>query len=286
MKPSASERITVRLLGTGTPTPDLSRRGACQIISLGEDIVMVDCGAGALYRLLESKADTHSIKYICLTHLHSDHTTGILDFLWAGWVGRWWAKPPIIIGPTGTKQFIDRILLAFEEDIRLRSEEGATSRIGIVPDVIEVSNGWTLQNKRWSLSAIGVDHRPVKDALGFLFKLGSHRVVISGDTRKCDNLIHHSKGADLLVHEVIWGNGMKRLIAGAKMPQRARLERILSYHTPSIEVGEIAALASVKHLVLTHLVLAGGTPDDLISDVRRSFQGRVSVGKDLATYVA
>lgn len=284
MEPSNLEQIAVTLLGTGTPSPNLSRRGACQIIALGKDTVMVDCGAGALYRFLESKADTRSISHICLTHLHSDHTTGIPDLLWAGWVGRWWIKPPTIVGPPGTKQFIDRILSAFEEDIRLRSEEGAVSRTGIMPDVIEVSNGWTLQYDRWNMLAIGVDHKPVKDALGFRFKLGHRSVIISGDTRRCENLIHHSKDADLLIHEVIWGDGMKRLIAKAKMPQRARLERILNYHTPSIELGEIAALANVKHLVLTHLVLAGGTPDNLISDVRKAFQGNLSIGEDLASY--
>lgn len=278
-------RITVTLLGTGVPSPNLSRRGASQIINLGKDTVMVDCGAGTLYRLLESKADTHSISHICLTHLHSDHITGIPDLLWAGWVGRWWTKPPKIIGPKGTAQFIERILLAFEEDIRLRTEEGATSRTGIIPDVVEVSDGWEMKHGIWNILAISVDHEPVRDALGFLFRLGDRSIVISGDTRRCENLINHSKDADLLVHEVIWGDGMRNLIDNAKMPQRARLERIFSYHTPSLEVGKIAAIANVKHLVLTHLVFAGGTPDDLISDVRQSFHGKLSIGEDLASYI-
>lgn len=282
---SATDHIVVTLLGTGVPTPNVDRRGASLIIKLGQNIVMVDCGAGALYRLLESDADVHAISHVLLTHLHSDHITGLTDFLWAGWVGHWWTtEPPVIIGPPGTAEFIERLLGAFHEDIQLRSQEGATNRVGITPKIVEVSDGWIFKYGQWHMSAIGVDHRPVKDALGFRFDYAGRSVVVSGDTKKCDNLILHARDADLLIHEVVWGEGMRNAISKAQMPQRARLERIFSYHTPSIEVGEIANLANVKHLVLTHLILAGGTPGDLVADVRQSFSGHVTVGEDLASF--
>lgn len=281
----AADNIAVTLLGTGMPHPDRDRRGPSQLVELGGDVVVVDCGPGALHRLLESGVRVEAISHIALTHLHADHVTGLADLLWAGWIGGWWVTPPPLLGPPGTAQLLERLLETFDDDIQWRTAEGATSRAGLVPQVVEIEDGWALEHGGWRLLAFGVDHRPVEHAFGFRFEFSGRSVVFSGDTRRCDSLIEHAKGADLLVHEVIWGEGMTRSISESQTGEsRARLERILSYHTPSVELGQIAALANVKHLVLTHLILADGTTDDLRADIRRSFAGRVSVGEDLATF--
>jgi ribonuclease BN (tRNA processing enzyme) len=51
-------------------------------------------------------------------------------------------------------------------------------------------------------------------------------------------------------------------------------------------VGEVAAAAGVRRLVLTHAIFgAGGTPADVLTDVARAFPGPASVGEDLQTFV-
>src|SRR5437660_1467612 len=95
--------LKLTLLGTGTPTPNLQRRGPSQIIEAGSDLILVDCGAGTLHRLVEAGYDRLNLSRIAFTHLHSDHITGILDVLWAGWIQRRWQTPPVISGPPGTK---------------------------------------------------------------------------------------------------------------------------------------------------------------------------------------
>ena len=280
-----SDALAVTLLGTGMPQPDRDRRGPSQVVELGVDLVLVDCGPGALHRFLETGFNGASIRLIALTHLHADHVTGLADILWAGWVGGWWKTPPLLIGPPGTRTFVTRLLHAFEDDIRWRSAEGATTRGGLQPDTKEVEDGWSFDKAEWRLTAFRVDHHPVEHAFGFRFEAAGRAIVLSGDTRRCENLIERAEDADLLVHEVIWGEGMRRAISQASTPQsRARLDRILSYHTPATDVGEVAALANVTQLVLTHLIFAGGTPDDLIADVRESFQGLLCVGEDLARF--
>ena len=282
---SSDMNIALTLLGTGTPLPDRDRHGPSQIVELDGDVVLIDCGAGTLHRFLESGSNVKAISHILLTHLHSDHVSGLNDFLWAGWVGRWWVgAPPLLIGPPGTTEFVERLLHAFEEDIRLRTEEGAVTKADLMPKVVELEDGWSFTRGNWRLVAFAVDHKPVKHAFGFRFELGEQAVVISGDTRMCDNLIKHAQNADLLVHEVAWEEGMKHSIAHSEGAERARFERIRSYHTSSIEVGEISAVANVKHLVLSHLMLAGGDPENLIRDVRKSYEGRVTVGDDLARF--
>jgi ribonuclease BN (tRNA processing enzyme) len=46
--------VKVTFLGTGTPTPELLRRGASQVIEIGDDMVMVDCCRGTPDRFVEA----------------------------------------------------------------------------------------------------------------------------------------------------------------------------------------------------------------------------------------
>ncbi len=283
-KADRSAGITLTLLGTGTPIPDRNRHGPSQAIEISREVILVDCGAGAMHRVLEAGLNVNAIGYVLLTHLHSDHVSGLVDLLWAGWVGRWWTVPPVLVGPKGTREFIDRLLYAFEEDIWLRTDEGALTKEGLFPRIVEIEDGWTQCGDGWKVTGFRVDHFPVENAFGFRFESDGHIVVISGDTRMCENLATYSVEADILVCEVAWEEGMRNVIETSDGPYRARWERILNYHMSSIEIGKLAQRAMVKHLVLTHLMLVGGEPENLISDVKASFSGKVSAGTDLSKF--
>lgn len=273
------------LLGTGMPAPDPQRRGPSQVIETEGQLVLVDCGAGALHRLIEAGYSGHAIRRIAITHLHSDHITGLADLLWAGWLQHWWATPPPIVGPPGTAEFVHRLIDAFAYDIHVRTAEGGLGREGLEPPVEEIEDGWTAEGDHWRLTGFRVEHEPVDQAFGFRVDADAGSVVVSGDTRRSENLVRHARDADLLIHEVVWRTGMNELIGGAPDPsRRARWERVLNYHTPADDLGEVAASADAKHLVLSHLILAGGTPDDLRADVRKAFPGRLTVGEDLASF--
>ena len=90
--------MKLTLLGTGTPIPDPARRGPSQVIEAGGELVLIDAGSGVLHRLLEAGYAaparlTMPIRQIVITHLHSDHITGLADLLWTGWIMRWWEQP-------------------------------------------------------------------------------------------------------------------------------------------------------------------------------------------------
>lgn len=275
----------VTMLGTGTPQPNADRRGSSQVVEAGGDLVLVDCGPGALHRFLEAGYRTTDLTHILLTHLHSDHTTGLADLLWAGWIGGWRAEPPTLVGPAGTRRLLEHVLLAYEDDIRWRTEEGAMTRAMLEPGVEEIEDGWSFEGGGWRVEAFAVDHRPIENAFGFRFDLAAGSIVLSGDTCACESVVEHAAGADILVHEAISESGMRRAIAAAPTPAaRRRLEGILGYHTPATTVGEIAAAAGVGRVVLTHLVLAGSSPDELRAEVRRSFRGPVTVADDLSRF--
>ncbi len=284
--------LTLTLLGTGAPIPDPARRGPAQVIDAGGELVLIDCGSGVAQRLVEADyAPRYSgqvrppLRRIAITHLHSDHVTGLPDLLWAGWVMRWWDAPPPIAGPPGTAEMLEHLLAAFSYDIAVRSKGERLRREWLVPDVVEIDEGWQHEGGGYRLSAFRVNHEPVDEAFGFRLDADGAAVVVSGDTRPSENLIRHAQGADLLVHEVYWGRGAARLRAGVADPDAlARRATIDAYHTSSEEVGKVATQAEVEQLALSHLLLRGGTPADVLADLAPHFSRPAVVGEDLMRF--
>src|SRR5262249_29661114 len=100
------------------------------------------------------------------------------------------------------------------------------------------------------------------------------------------NLIKHSQEADILVHEVLSSPAFKRLYDDPNTPaaRRQRMDFITGYHTPSSQLGAIASDSNVRHLVMSHLIMYGGTREELIGDVRPGYKGDITVGEDLMTF--
>ena len=107
--------------------------------------------------------------------------------------------------------------------------------------------------------------------------------MISGDTTYAPELAEFAKGADVLVHEVMYLPGIEALIK--RLPNAKRLrEHLMAAHTLPEDVGRIAAQAEVKTLVLSHFVPgddASITDEQWSEGVRKHFNGRIIVGKDL-----
>jgi len=273
--------MKLTLLGTGSPAPSPNRRGAAQVIDLGDSLLLVDCGAGALHRLIEAGYQRLNVGAIAFTHLHSDHITGILDVLWAGWVMRRWQTAPKIYGPPGTKHFIDHLLEAMSYDIDIRV--GPVLRPeGLRPEVIEVEEGWRTAGSDWQLSAFRVEHLPVDQAFGYRIDQDARSIVISGDTKVSENLVKHADGADILVHEVFSEQGLQRAANAGDPQQHALFELMRTYHTSSTEVGKVATNANTKHLILSHVM--GGDRASYEADIAPAFGGKLTVGEDLMSF--
>jgi len=123
----------------------------------------------------------------------------------------------------------------------------------------------------------------VENAYAYRFDARDRSVVISGDTTYSPELVELAKGADVLVHEVLYLPGVDALLA--RVPHATRLrEHLLASHTASEDVGRVAAEAGVKTVVLSHFVPGD---DSSITDaqwadgVRKHFKGAVLVGRDL-----
>jgi ribonuclease BN (tRNA processing enzyme) len=99
-------------------------------------------------------------------------------------------------------------------------------------------------------------------------------IVISGDTTYSPNLIQAAKGCDILVHEVYSAKGLAN-----RTPDWQRYHA--AYHTSAPDVGRVAAAVRPRKLVLYHQLPMGETPEEVVGEVRRNFDGVIVYGNDL-----
>ena len=284
--------MKLTLLGTGTPIPDIVRRGPGSLVACGDERVLIDAGAGVLHRLLEAGVSPTprqdrkpALTRILLTHLHSDHITGLADVLWAGWIMGWWPEPPPICGPPGTADFIARLEAAFAYDLKVRRALDRRDRPWQTPFVTEVEDGWREESGDLAITAVRVDHHPVDQAFGFRIDTAAGSAGFSGDTKPVPRLVEAFSGVDLLVHEVYSGRAADTRFGPAPATgSPARTRGVAHYHTSSYEVGAIASDAGAKRLVLNHVLHWGASADEIAGDVRRDYAGELTVGEDLQEF--
>jgi len=278
---TASDSTTVILLGTGMPFPDPAAQGPATAVTVGARVFLFDAGPGVMRQMTAARLPIRGgpVTAVFLTHLHSDHTLGLPDLVFTSWVmGR--RRPLRIVGPTGTRNMLDHILAAWSEDIEVRTAglERAVPE-GWKVDVRETTGGLVYDSAGVRISAIPVPHGNWKLAFGYKIETPGKTVVISGDTRLSPALERAARNVDVLIHEVYPAVRLRpeERIGGELWPSYMR-----SFHTSDVEVGQMAARAKPKLLVLHHIVRMGGTDEELLAGVRAGgFTGRVVIGHDL-----
>ena len=167
----------------------------------------------------------------------------------------------------------------WEPELSLRiAHEQRPSTAALEIDVTEMTPGQTLTFGATSVHVIEVDHRPVPHAFGFVFRSGGLTLALSGDTRRCPQLIEAAAGADLLVHEVF----VHRELSGVPgVDATATYANVASYHPLSSEVGKVATDAGVKALALTHIVPPAADRATLLAEVEADFKGPLVLAEDL-----
>src|SRR3990172_4205835 len=255
--------LELTLLGTSSPIHQPHRFGPCQVISGGGTNILVDVGWAATLRLYQANLPPQRIDAIFITHLHSDHTTDLADFLVMRWVGGV-STPLPVYGPSGTAKMIEGYREALAEDtkFRLAHHGEKLSPVGTACDVAEISAGEEPQAVATvgdiTVKAFHVDHRPVMPAFGYRLERGGNSIVISGDTNPCAGLLNGSKDADILVCDSMNRGMMAALedrLRGIGNPlQASLLADAHTYHASTEEAAEIAKDAGVRHLVLSHVM--------------------------------
>ncbi|MEE9143412.1 MAG: MBL fold metallo-hydrolase [Candidatus Binatia bacterium] len=267
----------VTLLGTGAPPPRVDRFGPSTLVEVGSEKFLFDAGRGAMQRIYQLGIPFSDITGMFLTHHHSDHVVGFPDLWLTGWIGRPWGKrnkPLHVWGPEGTKHMMKYLPQAFAVDIRVRSKN--YSPAGVKLEAQEIKEGVVFDRGGVKVSAFEVDHGGEDlPAYGYRIDFQGNAAVLSGDTTFNENLIRHSEGVDLLVHEVT-------AVAGKAQEKPEILKRITTNHTTPEQAGRVFSRVKPKLAVYNHLLLFGAaTVEDLIPATRKEYSGPIMVGEDL-----
>jgi len=259
------DEMRVTLLGTGTPFPNAERFGSAILVEVAGKKLLFDCGRGVVIRLTQAQVNSADIDGLFLTHLHSDHVVGIPDLWLSGWfLGR--SKPLPIWGPSGTRSMAEHLVQAFGFDVRIRqATPDPLPANGVEIDAKEIEQGEIYNDGLTRVSAFHVDHGTVKPAFGYRIESGGHSVVISGDTKFCQNLVDSAKGPDCLIHAA-WS-------ASWKNPAPPSMRSIASAE----DAGRVFAIVKPKLGVIYHYK----TEEGLSDAVRKEYKDPFVIAKDL-----
>lgn len=281
-----SEDFVVTLLGTGGPDPILTRFGPSTLVQVSGQTLVFDAGRGAMQRIKHLGIVPAKIDHIFLTHFHSDHTIGLPDLWLIPWLppqGRR-EDPRTITGPVGTKQLTEGLSLAYADDHRIRIADAGLDPVGVEWDVTEFAqDGPVYEQDGVVVSAFENFHGPaLKPSYGYRIDYDGRSVAISGDTKPFDNVVRHSTGVDLLIHEVA--------MAAPAVAENARIRIIMNHHTSPTEAAEVFSKAQPKVAAFTHFVFLGQganrpDADDVIAQTTAGYDGSVIAGEDLMSFV-
>lgn len=274
------EGVWLQVLGSGGPELNDKRASSGYVIwHNGKARILVDIGGGSAFRFEQSGASLNDLDIILLSHLHTDHSSDLPALLKASFFTDRNRDLPIY-GPT-----VNHLMPALTMFVhRLFGPDGAYRYLSdyldgkesyrVLPHDIDVRTK-TQQVIRtgqpYGFTAVPVHHGPIP-SLAWRVDIAGRSLVFSGDMSNQHNVLSTlANQADVMVahHAIPEGAG--------------GVARHL--HMPPSVIGEIAAKAHVKQLVLSHRMNRTlGREQASTRQIRKSYAGPIDFADDLQCY--
>ena len=274
-------RTQLVVLGSGTPNAEADRVSSGLAIAVDDHPYLVDCGHGIVQRVVEAKAaglinwSTVDLNRLFVTHLHADHSVGLPDLLFTPWIhGR--EDPVAAFGPAGLQPMIKHIQAAYSENTREHLSAHPAPPKGYMADVRAVQPGPVYADERLRVFAMQANHGDLA-AYSYKFVSPDKTIVVSGDTKPVAGFAEWARGCDILVHEV-YSSARFALRPPAWRAYHSRV------HSSSEELASLANEIRPGLLLLYHQLFWGGTPAELVSEIRASYAGAVHSANDLDVF--
>ena len=311
------ENALVTLGVQAGPPPVPNKTGISSALKIGSDVYQIDCGLGSLNAFTNAGFRFDDLKSMFITHLHTDHMVDYFSFFLSGGYTASKGKAPVTVygpGPAGglppsrvgnsdpatidagdstpgLAATTNALQQAFAYTNNIFIRDMGTDDIQDLAEVIEIAvpPGSDYLNRspatapfpvmsddNVTVTATLVSHYDVYPAFGFRFDLKKTGVSVtfSGDTTKSDNLIALAKDTDILVHEAQFS------LDDAYYHNRFPPNYLVNSHTSAEQVGEVAAAANAKHVILSHYAPTDLPDSQWLGAVGKTYSGKVTVARD------
>jgi len=248
--------IKLTVLGSGTSIPS-HRNSPAHLVQCDDLSLLLDCGSGCTTGLFRAGVALDRLGGIMLSHRHPDHTAGLVPLLFA-LVNP--VHPPRqtdlpIWGPPGIEAHLEALSRVYGSWIKPRT-------CSVPPQ--ELADRQVLELGPLKITAFAVQHSGVS----FAYRIDGPgaSLCFSGDSGMCEALEQAAREVDLLLCECA-----------------ALEDEEVASHLSATQVGQLAAAARCRRVVLTHLYPHVEATDPL-PRVRRHYDGPVELAEDGAAY--
>jgi ribonuclease Z len=282
--------LRVVFLGTSAATPTDARGLSSIAVARGNEILLFDTGEGMQRNFVRSSLRMNSKMKVFITHMHADHSLGILGLLQTlSLNGR--TLPIDIYGEPRLAEFIKFSIkhigfgLSFDINLHNIEAEGLIVRendyevtcceadhhvIAYSFCLTELERPGVFNVKRAAQLGIpeGNLFKQLQSGKDIIIKgsivrstdvVGPRRpgrkIGISGDTRPTEKLCKFFENCDLLVFESTYGNELRH-------------KAIENYHATATEAAMLARQSGVRKLVLTHFSTRYRQSNQLLAEAR------------------
>lgn len=273
--------LALQVLGSGGPIADDQRASTGYVVWIdGKSRLVVDAGGGTFVRFGESGAAFGELRFVGLSHFHTDHSADFPALLKSGYFSER-TKPLPVAGPSAGGPFpgLNTFLNSMLNENRgafgylsgyLDGSDGLVEvlPVEVAPDGPERVFEEVIDGRAVTIDALHVPHGSVP-TLAFRVSVDDTTVVFAGDQNGSKAAFtEFAKAAQMLVMHLAVPEGA----AGNAVKLHARPSRI----------GEIAGNAGPDRLVLSHFMARSLQDlDGNIQVVSQAFEGEVHVAADL-----
>ncbi|MEM7758656.1 MAG: ribonuclease Z [Cyanobacteria bacterium P01_A01_bin.40] len=292
--------MEITFLGTSSGVPTRSRNVSSVALRLPQraEVWLFDCGEGTQHQLQRSEIKSSQIRRIFITHMHGDHTFGLMGLIAScGLAGT--GQPIDIYGPEGLREYLyaaakyshmnfgSRLKIHTVKPGLLYEDDQFTVSCQLLKHRIPAHGYRVVEKDRPGMfnlekaKSLGIAPGPIYGKLkqGQVVTLEDGRkingkdlcgqpevgrkIVYCTDTVFCDGAVELAQDADVLIHEATF----------AHQDSQMAFEKM---HSTTTMAAQVALLAGVKQLILTHFSprYAPGNPiqlHDLKQEARAIF---------------
>jgi len=284
------------ILGCSSATPTSKRNPTSQLLNIHDKYFLIDCGEATQVQLRRFKLKFQRINHIFISHLHGDHYLGLMGLLSSmHLLGR--KNELHLYCPAGLKEIIEvqnkhsQTYLHYPIIFHLLGE--GKNEIIFEDDNVSVEtiplnhripcNGFLFREKfrQQNISKEKIEEYKIPKSFIKSIKTGADYTLENGkvipnkeltvshaaprsyafcsDTCYDESIVPIIKNVDLLYHETTFMEDMKH---------RAKE----TFHTTTVQAGNIAKLAEVKQLLIGHFSARYNELEPFLEEIRPVFE--------------